>query len=135
MTQGYSKIIVIEDDKDINELISYNLAKEGFSVQRAYDGIEAMEMLRECHYPIVVLDIMLPGLDGFDICHKIKEDEDYKRSFLVIVSAKASSQDKLHANILGADYYLAKPFNLTTFVSIVKDLNSLLHKEFTVVNK
>ncbi|MDP1853712.1 MAG: response regulator [Candidatus Omnitrophota bacterium] len=126
------KIIVIEDEKDINELIAYSLKKEGFAVSQVFDGIEAQRILENECFGIVILDIMLPGIDGFQICKAIKDNPAAFRTFIIIVSAKDHPDDKLYAHILGAHYYLTKPFSTKTLIDIVKEISTILEKEFTV---
>ena len=126
------KIIIVEDDKDINNFIAYNLTKAGFMVEQIFDGISAMQKIKEEVFNIVILDIMLPGIDGFDICKEIKNDPRYSRSFIVVVSAKCDEQDKLYAHLLGADCYLTKPFNLTSLLSAVNEISQSLDREYLV---
>ena len=126
------KIIIVEDDKDISNLIAYNLAKEGFMIQQVFDGVSAMQRIKEDIFNIVILDIMLPGIDGFDICRQIKEDPRYSRSFIVVVSAKCHEQDKLYAHLLGADCYLTKPFSLASLLNVAKEISISLDKEYSV---
>lgn len=126
------KIIVIEDEKDINELIAYNLKKEDFTISQAFDGIEAQHILENERFDIVILDIMLPGIDGFRICKIIKDNPAAFRTFIIVVSAKDHPDDKLYAHILGAHYYLTKPFSMRGLMDIVKEICSILEKEFTV---
>jgi len=130
-----NRVIVIEDDRDISELIAYNLKKEGFSVEQLYDGLIASEKLRVEHFDIVILDIMLPGIDGFDICKEFNDNASYFKTFFIIVSAKGNIQDKLYANILGADFYFTKPFNVAELISTVKEISSMQDKEFVVKAK
>jgi DNA-binding response OmpR family regulator len=126
------KIIIVEDDKDINSLIAYNLTKDGFTVEQVFDGASAMQRIKEDVFNIIILDIMLPGIDGFDICKEIESDIRYCRSFTVIVSAKCNEQDRLYAHLLGADYYLTKPFNLANLMGMVREINESLDKEYLV---
>lgn len=126
------KIIVIEDEKDINEFIAYNLKKEGFAVSQVFDGMEAQRILESEHFDIVILDIMLPGIDGFQICKAIKDNPAAFRAFIVVVSAKDHPDDKLYAHILGAHHYLTKPFSIKALMDIVKEISVMLEKEFTV---
>jgi len=126
------KIIIVEDDKDISSLITYNLTKEGFVVEQVFDGVSAMQRVKAEIFSIVILDIMLPGIDGFDICRQIKEDPRYSRSFIVVVSAKCHEQDKLYAHLLGADCYLTKPFSLTSLLNAVKEISVSLDKRYLV---
>lgn len=128
------KVIVVEDDKDINDLIAYNLRKEGFSVEQSFDGLSGRQRLAEEAFNIVILDIMLPGIDGFDICREIKENPRQARTFIVVVSAKCRQQDKLYAHLLGADCYLTKPFSLPILLGAVKEISANLDKEFLVKN-
>ncbi|MFA4992386.1 MAG: response regulator [Candidatus Omnitrophota bacterium] len=126
------KVIIVEDDKGISSLIAYNLGKEGFMAEQAFDGAGAMQRIKEDVFNIVILDIMLPGIDGFDICKEIKSDSRYSRSFIVVVSAKCNEQDKLYAHLLGADYYLTKPFSLSCLLAAVKEISESLDKEYLV---
>lgn len=127
-----NKIIVIEDDPDINKLISYNLRQEGFIVEQVFDGDEAVGRLRSEYFSIVILDIMLPGINGFDICKEIKESDNSSKSFIIVVSARSSSQDKLYAHILGADCYLIKPFRVGALIDVVKEVQTMQNKVFSV---
>ncbi|MDD5027096.1 MAG: response regulator, partial [Candidatus Omnitrophica bacterium] len=70
-----AKIIIVEDDKDISGLITYNLRKEGFLVEQVFDGYTATDKIRSTHFDIAIVDIMLPGIDGFDICREIKSGD------------------------------------------------------------
>ena len=126
------KILVVEDDRDINELVSYNLVKEGFEVTSVYDGNDAKETLQLEKFDIVILDIMLPGLGGFDICKIIRSKPAAFNSFIIVVSAKSETQDKLYAHILGADCYLTKPFSIEALVGVVREIDALRNKDFLV---
>jgi len=131
MTNG-RKIIIIEDDRDINDLIAYNLRKEGFAIEQAFDGLSGRDYLKSGNFNIVILDIMLPGIGGFDICRQIKEDPGNFRTFIIVVSAKCHEQDKLYAHLLGADCYLTKPFSLENLLNAVKEFSSSLGREYLV---
>ena len=126
------RVIIVEDDKDINSFIAYNLRKEGFDVEQVFDGLRARQKLIKESFNIIILDIMLPGIDGFDICREIKENPACARTFILVVSAKCRQQDKLYAHILGADCYLTKPFNLTSLLSVVREIGVNLDREFLV---
>jgi two-component system alkaline phosphatase synthesis response regulator PhoP len=129
------KIIIVEDDQDISSLIAYNLTKEGFMVEQVYDGLSARQRIKEEVFDIVILDIMLPGLDGFEICKEIKNDPRYVLSFTIVVSAKCHEQDKLYAHLLGADCYLTKPFNLASLLSAVKEMSANQNREYVVKSR
>jgi two-component system alkaline phosphatase synthesis response regulator PhoP len=126
------EVLIVEDDKDINDFIAYSLRKEGFLVEQIFDGLSARQRLASTSNKIVILDIMLPGLDGFDLCKQIKDDPRHAGTFIVIISAKCHEQDKLYAHLLGADYYLVKPFSLVSLLSVLKEVKSNLSREFLV---
>lgn len=126
------RVIIVEDDRDISGLISYNLRKEGFLTEEFADGGKAMNRIGEEIFDIVVLDIMLPGVDGFEICRAINDDPRYSRSFVIMVSAKCREQDRLYAHLLGADYYLTKPFDLTELISAARESSALLDREYLI---
>ncbi len=132
MTKAEKKIIIIEDDKHINRLISYNLSKNGFRPESVYDGREAMHRLSGENFDIVILDIMLPGIDGFHICKSIKENPAAFKTFVVILTARAESQDKIYGNLVGADYYLTKPFSVAKLMEVINDLIALREKDFSI---
>ena len=123
------KIIVVEDDKDINELVCYNLRKEGFEVSPVFDGEEAQRSLKAADFDIVILDIMLPGENGFSICRSIKESPRADKPKVIMLTAKNEIRDRLYAHFLGADYYITKPFSVDVLVSVVKELSKLAVKE------
>lgn len=126
------KIIVVEDERDINNLIAYNLRKENFSVEQAFDGNEAMKKLNGERFNIVILDLMLPGVDGFTICNRIKNDKNCFKTFVIIVSARNNHQDKLYAHLQGADFYITKPFSVGMLMDTVEELSLLQDKEYLV---
>jgi DNA-binding response OmpR family regulator len=129
---GEKKVLIVEDDPDINNLIAYNLQKEGFNIEQVFDGLSAQEKLKKESFNIVVLDIMLPGINGFDVCKMIKDDPRNFNTFIIVISAKSCQQDKLYAHLLGANYYLSKPFDLVDLLSTVRQISANLDKEFLV---
>jgi DNA-binding response OmpR family regulator len=126
------RIMVVEDDLGISRLISYNLSKNGFNSECVYDGLEAQEKLTKEVFDLVLLDVMLPGIDGFRICKSIKENPAAFKTFVVMLTARSESQDKLYGSLVGADYYLTKPFSVTRLIEIVKELLSLRDKDYSV---
>ncbi len=132
MTKTEKKIIIIEDDRRINRLIFYNLSKNGFRPESVYDGKEAMDRLSGENFDIVILDIMLPGIDGFHICKSIKENPAAFKTFVVMLTAKAESQDKIYGNLVGADCYITKPFSVAKLMETIDELIALRQKDFSV---
>ncbi len=112
-----SKILTIEDDENILELEKDYLEANGFEVDFAIDGTVGLEMALKTNYSLILLDIMLPGTDGFEICKKIRE---VKNIPILLVSAKKEDLDKIKGLGLGADDYVVKPFSPSELVARVK---------------
>lgn len=113
------KILVIEDESEIRKLVKLNLEIEGYDVHDAEDGKEGMKLLNENQYDLVVLDIMLPYVSGYEICSYIKSKSDTTK--VIIISANGEDQDKILGLKLGADDYLSKPFNLEELLLRIKN--------------
>lgn len=105
-----SKIVVIEDEVDILEVINYNLSKEGFDVCSALDGEEGLALIKKEVPDLVLLDLMLPGLDGIEICRKLKTDYSTRSIPIIMVTAKGEESDIVLGLGMGADDYMVKPF-------------------------
>jgi DNA-binding response OmpR family regulator len=110
-------IVVVDDDESIRELASLYLAKEGFSVECAADGTSATDTVRRVDPVLVVLDLMLPGKSGFDVCREVREQSDVP---IIMLTARNEDVDKIVGLELGADDYLTKPFNPRELVARVK---------------
>jgi phosphate regulon transcriptional regulator PhoB len=114
------RIVLIEDEKDITELVRYNFRKEGFEVSSFTSGKEGLEYLRRNPADLALLDIMLPDLDGFEICKRLRS-EDRSRSLPVIfLTAKGEEIDRVLGLEIGADDYVVKPFSPRELVARVK---------------
>ncbi len=105
------KILVVEDDTDIQELITYNLKKEGFQVKGVISGEEALASIEESIPNIVVLDLMLPGVDGLEVCRQLKRDPKTQEISIIMLTAKGEETDIVTGLELGADDYITKPFS------------------------
>ncbi|MFN3598761.1 MAG: response regulator transcription factor [Aquificaceae bacterium] len=114
------RILVVEDDKDLAELIAYNLKKEGYGVDIALKGTEAIRYLEKQTPDLLLLDVMLPDLDGFRIAQYVRNTYDYKDLPIVFITAKDMEQDKLRGFSLGADDYITKPFSIRELLARVK---------------
>jgi two-component system alkaline phosphatase synthesis response regulator PhoP len=102
------KILVVDDDAKIVELVKLYLNRDGYSVLTAYDGKEALRLAREFHPDLVVLDIMLPGMDGLEICRTLRAESSVP---IILLTAKTTEQDRIVGLDLGADDYVTKPFS------------------------
>jgi two-component system phosphate regulon response regulator PhoB len=105
------EILVVEDEKDIQELVRYNLAKEGYAVQCMTTGEEALRTIRASVPDLVILDLMLPGISGLDVCRSIKSDQATRQIPVVMLTAKGEEADIVSGLELGADDYVTKPFS------------------------
>ncbi|VYT87272.1 response regulator [Clostridium tertium] len=110
-------ILVVDDEKDIREIIEIYLINEGFNIVLACDGIEALEKLKTEDIDLIILDIMMPKLDGIRTCIKIREE---KKMPIIMLSAKSEDADKILGLNIGADDYIIKPFNPLELVARVK---------------
>ncbi len=110
-------VLVVDDEKTLVKALSFNLEKEGFRVETAYDGKEALEKVFELKPDIVVLDLMLPEVDGFEVCRRIRKKLEIP---IIMLTARSEDIDKVLGLELGADDYLTKPFNSRELVARIK---------------
>lgn len=113
-------VLAVEDDRDILELISYNLGREGFDVTGVTTGEEALKSARSRTPDVILLDLMLPGMDGLEVCRELRGDPKTKAIPIVIVSAKGEEADIVTGLELGADDYVTKPFSPKVLVARVR---------------
>ncbi len=111
------KILIVDDEKPISDIIKYNLEKEGFEALLAYDGEEALRIVFQSNPDLVLLDIMLPKMDGFQVCKKIRETMNIP---IIMITAKEEEVDKVLGLELGADDYITKPFGMRELIARVK---------------
>lgn len=113
-------ILIIEDDDDIAELVRYNLAKEGFAVEVAGTGEEGLKKLRQELPAIILLDLMLPGIDGFEVCQTVRKQNSSAHVPIIMMTAKGEESDVVAGLELGADDYIVKPFSPRLLVARVR---------------
>lgn len=129
------KILVIDDEKDIVELISYNLEKEGFSVLKAYDGETALQRVKAQKPDLIILDLMLPEISGLDVCKAVRNNPATANLPIIMLTAKAEEVDKIIGLEMGADDYITKPFSIKELIARVRamlrrrDNNKIPQKE------
>lgn len=116
------KILVIEDDPNALRFIEYTLEQEGYQVLSAKDGLEGIKKARDEHPSLIVLDIMLPGLDGYALCQQLRQKPETSLFPILMLSAKARQDDKDIGLRMGADDYLAKPADPSVILAKVKTL-------------
>ena len=111
------KILIVEDEKPISDIILFNLKNEGFEVDTAYDGNEGLNKALTGNPDLILLDVMLPGIDGFEICKKVRE---VSKAPIIMLTAKEEEVDKVLGLELGADDYITKPFGMRELVARIK---------------
>lgn len=114
------KILVIDDEMHIIELLKYNLEANGYKVFYAVDGKEGLNKSVEIKPDLILLDIMLPGMDGFDVCKEIKRNKEIEAVPIIMLTAKGEEFDKILGLELGADDYITKPFSIRELIARVK---------------
>jgi phosphate regulon transcriptional regulator PhoB len=116
------KILVVEDEPDIRKLVHYNLAQEHFQTLEAEDGERALRLLEREKPHLIILDLMLPGLSGLELCKQLRDRPETRRLPILMLTAKASEADRIVGLEMGADDYLTKPFSPRELVARVKAL-------------
>jgi phosphate regulon transcriptional regulator PhoB len=114
------KILIVDDEPDILELISYNLKKEGFHISTALDGEDALTKVRTDHFDLIILDLMLPGIHGIELCRILRNNPKTAHVPIIMLTARGEESDKVHGLETGADDYMTKPFSPKELIARVK---------------
>jgi len=116
------KVLIVDDEKDIVKMLDYNLKKEGFRTVLAYEGEEALDLAKKERPDLIILDLMLPGIDGLEVCKQLKKEEASANTPIIMLTAKTQEADKIVGLELGADDYVTKPFSPGELVARIKAL-------------
>lgn len=116
------RILVADDDAVILRLLQVNFGLEGFEVQTAIHGQDALERAKEMCPDVILLDVMMPGLDGWEVCRRLKEDESLAKTPVVFLSARAQDEDRQRGYDLGVAAYVTKPFDPSRLIKLVRGL-------------
>jgi len=114
------KILVVDDEEDILELMDYNLAKEGYIVTCVHSGEEALAEVKSEFYDLIILDLMLPGVDGLEVCKMLKNDSETAHIPIIMLTAKGEDTDIIVGLELGADDYITKPFSPKVLIARIR---------------
>ncbi len=114
------KILLVEDEEALQKVIKLNLELESYDVQIVGDGISALELLDTNRFDLIILDVMLPNIDGFSVCQKIRLTD--QKTPILFLTAKDGSQDRVRGLKIGGDDYIVKPFNLEEFLLRIEKL-------------
>jgi phosphate regulon transcriptional regulator PhoB len=116
------KILIVEDEHDLIKLLKYNLEKEGFRVSYTTDGTLAVPEMRRDPPDLVILDLMLPGVDGLEVCRQIRRHEKYASTPILMLTARSEEADRVVGLELGADDYVTKPFSMRELIARIRAL-------------
>lgn len=126
MENNKKKILIVEDEKTISEILEYTITREGYEAVCAFDGITALELALGGNFDLILLDVMLPGIDGFEVCSKVREVLDTP---IIMLTAREEEADKVQGLELGADDYMTKPFSHAELISRIKANIRRYHNE------
>ncbi len=115
-------VLIVEDERDIQELVQYNLQKEGYRVVTASTGEDGLKLAREKSPNLLILDLMLPGIDGREVCRKLKQDPETSKIGIIMLTAKGEESDIVVGLEIGADDYLTKPFSPKVLLARIRAL-------------
>ncbi|MGI9175729.1 MAG: response regulator transcription factor [Rhodothermales bacterium] len=116
------KILIVDDEEDILDLLQYNLTREGFETITAHDGEQALALAEEERPDVIILDIMMPKMDGLEACRRLRQNAELRTIPILILTARAEEGDHVHGLDVGADIYLAKPVSIPVLLSQTKAL-------------
>ncbi|MBN2058652.1 MAG: response regulator [Candidatus Saganbacteria bacterium] len=121
MAEESKRILIVDDEPDVASLLTLLLKSQGYEVVSAGDGQEALEKARTGHPDLLLLDIMLPKLDGYKVARMLKFDENFRHIPIIMLTAKIQEKDKNMGMEMGADAYISKPFNTPALLELIKD--------------
>ena len=122
MTEQKKKILLVDDEPDLVQLVSLRLQAAGYEVEVAYDGQQALDQVKKVKPDLIILDLMLPKMDGYKVCRLLKFDERTRNIPILIFTARAQVEDVTLASECGADAYLTKPFDAQTLLGKLDEL-------------
>jgi len=117
-----AKILIVDDEPDIVDLLAYNLGNEGYSTLKAYDGETALQTARSELPSLIILDLMLPGIQGMDVCRQLRNNEATRDIPIIMLTAKGDEVDKILGLEMGADDYVTKPFSVRELLARVRSV-------------
>lgn len=129
MEENVIKILVVDDEPDILEFISYNLKKEGYRVSTAKDGMKAIQVAQTDPPDLIILDIMMPGLDGVEVCRKLRDLPLFKNTLIIFLTARSEDYSEIAGFDVGADDYIAKPIRPRVLIARINALLKRKHRE------
>ena len=120
--ENHSKILIVDDEPNIILVLEFLLEKQGYQVKKAFDGLHALEILVDFTPDVIVLDVMMPNMDGFETASAIRKIPELEATTIVFLTAKGTETDRRQGYNTGAEYYMIKPFDNAVFVSTVNEI-------------
>lgn len=117
-----SKILIVDDERDLVETLAFRLETAGYKVACAYDGQEGLKKAKEEKPDLILLDVMMPKMDGYQVCRMLKFDQNFKNIPIIMLTARGQMQDKNIGKDVGADEYVTKPFESADLLERIKKL-------------
>ena len=114
-----TKILIVDDEKDIVETLSFMLQAKGYEIISAYDGEEGLKLAKKEKPDLIILDVMMPKINGYKICRLLKYDAKYKNIPIIMVTARSQDNDKLIGEETGANEYITKPFEFSDVLNVI----------------
>jgi len=119
---GKKKILLVDDEKDLVETLTFRLEANEYEVVKAYNGQEGLDKARKEKPDLIILDLMLPKIDGYKVCRMLKFDEKYKKIPIIMFTARAREEDRKMGEEVGADAYITKPFEPQALLGKIQEL-------------
>jgi len=116
------RILIVDDEKDLVDILKTRLEIEGYEILAAYDGQEGLEKAQEEKPDLILLDVMMPKMNGYQVCRLLKYDEEFQNIPVIIITARGQEQDKMTGDEVGADEYITKPFENGVLFAKIKEL-------------
>ena len=116
------RVLAVDDEEDLLSLLEYNLQEEGFATALARDGIEALEQAREHEPDLIILDVMMPRLDGIEVCRRVRKDAHLRTTPIMMLTARSEEEDQVAGLDVGADIYISKPVSVSVIISQARAL-------------
>lgn len=134
MEANNTKILIVDDEKDIIEFLEYNFKKEGYQVYSARNGVEGKEMALKVNPDLIMLDIMMPGMDGVELCKELRDIPDFDNTLILFLTARGEDYSQIAGFEVGADDYITKPIRPRVLIARVKALLKRKAKQISTEN-
>jgi len=115
-------VVLVDDEPNIRETVAFILEAEGLEVETGSDGVEGLEAVKRCKPKVVLLDVMMPRMDGYEVCQAIRRDAELAGVFILILTARGQKSDEVKALEVGADLYMSKPFDDEVVLQVIQEV-------------